>query len=240
MKAMPTFNDKSLKEAERRAREAGTVASSAALAQELAKPLPPSPVEVQEQPLVEAAQTADADAMAELVRLHWARIYGICYRRVWDKEEAGNLAREACLRVWRAHSRLKPDGSFEAYLAKTAENVCNDWWRQQNRQGALAWRQMDSIDEEKEDAEGATTLAAESITDPANADPETQALFQLAVERTMRRLSLIQRAILQLRFVLGYSRAEIARFEGCAEQNVGYHERRALKLFREFFREEWS
>lgn len=231
----PSFDDRSLMAEERRARLEGRVSKGLALDSVAGKRQPDEQV----RRLVLAAQQGDRDSFWELVVLNWKRIHLLCYRFV-GKEEAERLAGEACDKAWEKRERLDPEGNFGAYLAKVAENHCLDWLRHEKRKGPLAQGRMGSTDDVKEDGEGGTSLVIEGIADPTAVDPEKYVSFTLAVERTLRRLSEVQRDVFLLRFAFGYSRAEIAELKDCTVQNVGYHERLAKAGFLEYFPIEWG
>ncbi len=192
----------------------------------------------QEREWVIKAQKGDADAFAKLVHTYWNEIYGICRYFVWDPFEAKDLAQDTCAKMWKAHKRLDPDGNFGAYLTEAARNRCKDWVRQQRRLGVLAWNNIGSLDEVTEEEDSSGTPAIEGIVDPTAIDPEMQAIFRDEVEKAMRQLSNFERCVLSMRFMLGYSRAEIAQTAGCTPQTVGNHERRAVEKFRGYFRGE--
>ncbi|MCG3145086.1 MAG: hypothetical protein HONDAALG_02627 [Gammaproteobacteria bacterium] len=234
-----SFDDRYLKDAERKARLAGQISEGSVLDQEAASAVKLKDDE-HEQQLVTAARGGDGNAFAQLVARHWNRVCMLCYRFVWNMDEAERLAGEACDKVWAARKRLDPERHFGAYLAKTAENHCKSWLRQEKRRGALAWSQMDSTDEVTEDEDGGVSLLIEGTADPTAVDPSIYVPLKIAVERTLKRLPEIQRYVLWLRYVFGYSRSEVASMEGCTEQNIGYHERHAKARFSEYFLEEWG
>lgn len=234
------FDDRSLKEAEREARKADRVLTGKAVDRAISDVLARLKPHEEERQLIIDAREGNAESITELLRRYWKRVYNICYGFVWNKDEAERLAKEACDKVLKAHRRLDPDKNFGAYFAKTAENCCKDWLREEQRQGPLAWGQMESIDAVLEDEDGEESVVIDEIADPTAPDPEKYVLLKLAVERVLQRLPPIQGFVLWQRYVLGYSRAEIATMAGCTEQNVGYHERHAKAQFRKYFIEEWG
>jgi RNA polymerase sigma-70 factor (ECF subfamily) len=236
----PSFDDRYLKEAERRALLEGRVSEAAELDRELSDIADRGLAYEQEQQLIVAARDGDPDKFAELARSYGKRVYMVCYRCVGNREEANQLAQDTWLKVWKTHARLDPEGNFGAYVARVAMNLCNDLWRQQKRKGSLAWDQMESTDAVVEDDEGGGALLIDGIADPTAVDPEFHATFTLAFEGALKRLSDMHRDVFLLRFVLGYSRAEIAALKECTEQTVGNHEREARGLFSEYFLEEWG
>jgi RNA polymerase sigma factor (sigma-70 family) len=233
------LDDRELVEAEREARAEGRVLEGDALNRDPADVLQLLRPNESERQLILAARDGNASAFEALIRRHWERVYTICLGFTGNRDEAKELAQEACFKVWQARQRLDPNRNFGAYLAKTAENHCTDWWRRQKRLGPLAWSQIESIDVVLEDEDGEFNVVIDEIADPTAPDPE-YALLREAVERVLKRLIPIHRSVLWQRFVIGHSRAKIAEMEGCTQQNVGYHERRARQQFCEFFKDEWG
>lgn len=234
-----SFDDRSLKEAELQARQEGRVSEDSALDREFSEIQAKRQADEQDRKRILAAREGDPDAFTELVRRYWRQVYLTCYRLVWNKDEAERLVGEAFDKVWASHERLNPDGHIGAYLNQVARNHCIGWLRREKRQGPLALSQIDSIDKESEGKDGGSLPVIEGI-DPASVNGEKRILYRIAIERVMRQLSDTQQRVFQKRFVEGYSRAEIAKQEECTEANVGYHERRAIAVFRDRFLEEWG
>src|SRR5260370_36373008 len=58
----------------------------------------------------------DSGAFAELLRRNWAYVFGRCYRRLRDREDAEDLAQEGFLRGYRGRKTYEPRAQFSTWL----------------------------------------------------------------------------------------------------------------------------
>lgn len=140
-------------------------------------------------------------------------IYHLVFRRVGNPPDAEDLAEETLLRALR-HLRLPaPVHDVRAYLVKTARSVLAEHWR---RHYAGRGSEQD-LDESTINSPGLLDL------------PEAQSSH---AERALRILALLPdrfRQVLELRFLRGYSVAEVAREMGVSDSNAKVLQYRALR-----------
>ena len=150
----------------------------------------------------------DETIFASLVEPHRRELHVHCYRMMGSFEEAEDLVQEALLRAWRARESFEGGPLFRAWLYRIATNVCLDALRGRSRRpttvssfGEVPWLQpypdvlLDELPA-PEDAPDAVVVAKETI--------------ELAFLAVIQALPPLQRAVLILRDVLGWSARETA------------------------------
>ena len=152
--------------------------------------------------------TLDETTFASLVEPHRRELHVHCYRMMGSFEEAEDLVQEALLRAWRSRESFEGGPLFRAWLYRIATNVCLDALRRRSRRpttvssfGEVPWLQPypDSLLDElpsEEDEPDTVVVAKETI--------------ELAFLAVIQALSPLQRAVLILRDVLGWSARETA------------------------------
>ncbi|MCR9219123.1 MAG: sigma-70 family RNA polymerase sigma factor [Alphaproteobacteria bacterium] len=80
-----------------------------------------------------AAADGDAAAYAGLVERLAGRVFGFAVRLLGDRAEAEDVTQESFARLWRAYDVSPPKGPVEAWLFRTARNLCIDRMRRLGR-----------------------------------------------------------------------------------------------------------
>ena len=150
----------------------------------------------------------DEKTFASLVEPHRRELHVHCYRMMGSFEEAEDLVQETLLRAWRSRESFEGGPLFRAWLYRIATNVCLDALRRRSRRpstvssfGEVPWLQpypdllLDELPSE-EDEPDAVVVAKETI--------------ELAFLAVIQALPPLQRAVLILRDVLGWSARETA------------------------------
>jgi RNA polymerase sigma factor (sigma-70 family) len=163
---------------------------------------------------VRAAMGGDHQAFAELVGRYRDAVYGVCYHRAGDAEEAKDLAQEAFLRAYLDLGQLRDPRAFPAWLRRVAERVCATWRRRRRLQ----------------------TTSLETAPEPRTyADLD----LPLAVRQALMRLSDDARLALTLYYVNGYSTREVGEFLGVPTGTVKSRLYHARRRFKEEFMDEY-
>jgi len=156
----------------------------------------------------------------EVYRAHRARIVGLCRLLLRDPDEAEDVAQEVFMRASQYLRAHEPPAVWEAWLVRVAVNACHDrrrswWWK--NR-----WKR-----EEFDEA------AAGSVPSSPSSEAEALTREMLArVWRRMRQLKDKQREVFVLRYVEGWSTAEVAKAMGLSTAGVKTHLFRAVRGLR--------
>lgn len=87
-------------------------------------------------------QKDDATAFAELLQRNWSYVFGRCYRRLRDRQDAEDLAQEVFLRVYRGRKAYRPRAKFSTWLFHITQNLLRNTIRSRRRHPCL---RLDSL-----------------------------------------------------------------------------------------------
>lgn len=171
---------------------------------------------VDEGQLIKRAKSHDARALSDLYRRHADAVFRYVYYRVGDREVAEDLVGEVFVRALEGLPAYQDTGTpFEAWLYRIAHARVVDYYRRQKVRRAAP------LDE--------------SLTSSEEPD-----LSQLAAQRddvrrvwnAVRHLTDDQQQVISLRFIAGYSTAEVASVMGKTEGAIRALQHRALASLR--------
>lgn len=168
---------------------------------------------------VSAALEGDQDAFAELVYTFQDAVYNLCYRMLYDREEAEDASQEAFLRAYLNLGRYDPSRSFKTWLLTIASNHCIDRLRRRR----LKWL---SIDE---------PLPSLALSDDTP-EPEDVTILNeqsKALQELLNQLNPDYRAAVVLRYWYDYSYTEIADILDTTESAIKSRLFRARQILAE-------
>lgn len=175
----------------------------------------------------------DMAALDTLVQRYWGQLFGQCRLLTLKHDEANDLAQATWCRVLRARQRLKPEGSFRAYLATVAVNLWRDGHRSSRRAGTMADDQLLSLDAAILTDDGASSALIDRLPDLNALQKEEQRLLMLDMDHALEHLPPAWRDVLVARFITGESCASIAQRLGRTEQTISGWVRQAIRAMRQ-------
>jgi RNA polymerase sigma-70 factor (ECF subfamily) len=191
-----------------------------------------------ERELLDAARSGDQDAFRRLIEPRRATLHAHCYRMLGSLHDAEDAYQEALLRAWRGLPGLEGRSSLATWLYRVATNVCLD---------AIARRPKRVLPVDY----GPPAPPGEPggpVTDPVWLEPypdeelgledgfaapdaryEQREAVELAFVAALQHLPPLQRAVLVLREVLGFSAREAAEMLETTVPSVNSALQRARK-----------
>ncbi len=167
--------------------------------------------------LIEAAKRGDQAAQQQLYQDNIRLLYGYLYRRIGSRTDVEDICQEAFAKAFSKLDQYRGDASFKNWLFQIAKNIVADHWRKQANCRTV------SIDEFFEI--GHEPLSAEE--EKAEAANQREAAKRLSA--VLDELPVNYRAILELRFLKGYTIRESAEELNISESNAKVRQYRALK-----------
>ena len=162
--------------------------------------------------LVEAAQRGDQAAFVDLVRTRGHRLFALAHRILRDVDRAEDALQDALVIAWRDLPDLRDPDRFDAWTQRLLVNVCV----------AQATRERRRI----------ANLHVLPVDGPAAPDQFLSVGDRDQLDRAFRRLTPEERAVLALRYYLGYEPTEIAELLGDPAGTVRSRLHHALRAMR--------
>jgi RNA polymerase sigma-70 factor, ECF subfamily len=179
--------------------------------------------------LLERARNGDEGAFGELVESYGPELRGHCYRMLGSAADAEDTVQDAMLRAWRGLSRFEGRSSVRSWLYSIATNAALDSARHKSRRelpvdfGPAAALGTE-VDEMVMDPVWLEPYPDRWLTSDVNASPEARyeqrESVELAFMTALQHLPPLQRAVLILREVVGFSAAETASQLGTTTASV--------------------
>ena len=161
----------------------------------------------QDQQCVERILSGEPKALEPLFTRYRERIYHICYRMVFHREEALDLTSETFLKAFRAIKTFRKGSRFYTWLCQIAINSSIDYLRKKGRVRKVPFDEV-VIDESRLDA--LRSLAADNPVRNLELSELRAALVEAVNE-----LSEDHRAVFALYALQDFSYKEIAGVVGC-------------------------
>jgi RNA polymerase sigma-70 factor (ECF subfamily) len=169
--------------------------------------------------LLERARAGDEAAFGELVEVHRGELRAHCYRLLGSVQDAEDAVQNAMVRAWRGLQGFEGRGSVRSWLYSIATNAALDMARSRSRRElpvdfGPAAAQGASVEPPVTDPLWLEPYPDQWLTGTAGATPqaryEQRESVELAFIIALQHLTPLQRAVLILREVVGFSAAETA------------------------------
>ncbi len=171
--------------------------------------------------LVEAAQTGNQDAFAELVRRYQSKVYNLALRYTNDSETAMDIAQDAFVRAWQMLPKFRGESNFYTWLYRITMNLCIDRHRRALVRGEPQKVSLEDLVIERQRFEDSEEEADLWWEEAETGEPEAEVLRQEMREKVweaVQKLPPLLRQVILLREYEGLSLHEIAKITG---SNVG-------------------
>ncbi len=83
--------------------------------------------------LIRAAQSGDADAFEALLEAHYDTLYRFAYKWSGNPADAEDITQQACIKLAGALSSYRFESAFTTWLYRVVVNCAKDWARAQGR-----------------------------------------------------------------------------------------------------------
>jgi RNA polymerase sigma factor (sigma-70 family) len=174
---------------------------------------PPDPATALTEALAVRARHGDADAFAELIGLHYDRIYRTAWRWCGHRDDAEDIAQDVCVKIGQSISRFDGRSAFASWVYRITLNAVRDHQRIIRRR----------------------TRQADDLSDlfPSDEAPtQEMAATNRQLWDAVRRLPEQQRDAVLLVYAEDLSHAEAADIMGIREATVSFHVHAARKTLR--------
>jgi RNA polymerase sigma-70 factor, ECF subfamily len=173
-----------------------------------------------ERQLILDAQGGNHAAFRELVGLHMRRVYDLAFGFVNDRDDAEDVAQEVFVKVYHSLRHFRQESGFSTWIYRIATNASLDRLKQRKRTST----RLVPINE---------SHIAEMQTQPETDHIDTG----IHIERALHELPTLQRAVVILRHMEGYSTKQVSEILRCSEGTVKTHLHRGLKKMRKLLHE---
>jgi RNA polymerase sigma-70 factor (ECF subfamily) len=94
--------------------------------------------------LIERCLLGDQNAWADIVRMHWRKVFNLAYKFVGRHDEAEDLTQDIFLRIFKALHTFDRRANFQTWLISISRNLCIDHYRSKRKERETMARDVDA------------------------------------------------------------------------------------------------
>jgi RNA polymerase sigma-70 factor (ECF subfamily) len=94
--------------------------------------------------LIERCLAGDQDAWADIVRMHWRKVFNLAYKFVGRHDEAEDLTQDIFLRIFKSLHTFDRRANFQTWLISISRNLCIDHYRSKRKERETMARDVDA------------------------------------------------------------------------------------------------
>jgi RNA polymerase sigma-70 factor (ECF subfamily) len=85
----------------------------------------------------------DQDAWAQIVRMHWRKVFNIAYKFTGKHDEAEDLTQDVFLKIFKSLDTFDRRANFQTWLVSVSRNLCIDHYRSVRKERETIDRDVD-------------------------------------------------------------------------------------------------
>lgn len=160
--------------------------------------------------IVSAFQAGDQDAFNRLVLKYKDKVFNMCYRFVFDYEEANDLAQEVFVKAYLSLKRFRGDSAFSTWLYRITLNMCK------NKLKSLRYRFKHKVFTLGHANGSKSKNISMDIADGSGspADHLERQQNEIIIQDAINKLPVEQKMVIVLRHIEGLSYEQISQITG--------------------------
>lgn len=155
-----------------------------------------------EKELVRKSKCGDIKSFEELIKLYERKIFNIALSMTRNYDDAGDIAQEVCIKIFKHIGMFKEDSSFSTWVYRITSNTCIDAVRKKKKALSLTVVTGNGDEEVQIPIEDSSNLPEKVFEQNEHMNAIKKCIMELAPE---------YRIIIILRDINGYSYDEISR-----------------------------
>src|SRR5215207_8314240 len=117
----------------------GTITRQSHVAMSEPQPVPDS-IDV----VIQKCLAGDQDAWAQIVRMHWRKVFNIAYKFTGKHDEAEDLTQDVFLKIFKSLDTFDRRANFQTWLVSVSRNLCIDHYRSVRKERETIDREVDT------------------------------------------------------------------------------------------------
>ena len=126
--------------------------------------------------VIQRCLAGNQDAWAEIVRLHWRKVFNIAYKFTGKHDQAEDLTQDVFVKIFKSLDTFDRRANFQTWLVSVSRNLCIDHYR--------------SVRKERE--------TIDRDVDPSELTPAAITVSPIAALEQADRVALLKKAMAQL------------------------------------------